>query len=251
MKFKGFLVKHNRIFIPVISIIPSALIFYMSVYIPELIILIFAIPVIIFLLMHFLNIHTFKPRLFGGFAILLIVLLISSGFYTNSLYLSGGVSHNTVNGTYMETSISPFTEYSGEYNITSLTNYTGSLKNANITIISSTHSKMVFIMVDSSKFSEELHKFPLPVEVLPFMEEKTKLNIEKLGCKATFRDNKNFKSDNGNYILDCKFDYTSTDLEEKIKMIPGVVEVGIFKNITTRIFEGRNGECHIRNIKKL
>ncbi len=142
MKFKGFLVKHNRIFIPVISIIPSALIFYMSVYIPELIILIFAIPVIIFLLMHFLNIHTFKPRLFGGFAILLIVLLISSGFYTNSLYLSGGVSHNTVNGTYMETSISPFTEYSGEYNITSLTNYTGSLKNANITIISSTHSIM-------------------------------------------------------------------------------------------------------------
>ncbi len=113
------------------------------------------------------------------------------------------------------------------------------------------NSKMVFIMVDSSKFSEELHKFPLPVEVLPFMEEKTKLNIEKLGCKATFRDNKNFKSDNGNYILDCKFDYTSTDLEEKIKMIPGVVEVGIFKNITTRIFEGRNGECHIRNIKKL
>ncbi len=112
------------------------------------------------------------------------------------------------------------------------------------------NSKMVFIMVDSSKFSEKLHKFPLPVEILPFMEEKTKLNIEKLGCEATFRDNKNFKSDNGNYIIDCKFDYTHTDLEEKIKMIPGVVEVGIFKNITTRIFEGRNGECHIKNIKK-
>ncbi len=142
MNFKSFLIKHNRIFIPVISIIPAVLIFYLSVYIPELLLLIFAIPVIIFLLMHFLNIYKFKPRLYGGLVILLIVLLIASGFYTNSLYSSGGTSHTTVDGAYMETSISPFTEYSGKYNITALTNYTGSLKNASIAIVSLTHSQV-------------------------------------------------------------------------------------------------------------
>ncbi len=112
------------------------------------------------------------------------------------------------------------------------------------------NSKNVYIMVDESKFSEKLHNFPLPVEVIPFMEDITKKNIEKLGGKCLFRDNKKFISDNGNYIIDCKFDYTDVAYEEKIKMIPGVVEVGIFKNMATKIFEGKNNKCNVINIKK-
>ena len=112
------------------------------------------------------------------------------------------------------------------------------------------NSKNVFIMVDSSKFSEKLHKFPLPVEVIPFMEDQTLSHIEELGAKCTFRDNKKFISDNGNYIIDCRFDYTDTGLEQKIKMIPGVVEVGIFHNITTKIFKGNGNTCEIIDIKK-
>ncbi len=111
------------------------------------------------------------------------------------------------------------------------------------------NSNNVYIMVDHAKFSERLHSFPLPVEVLPFMEERTLENIEKLGCKANFRDNKKFISDNGNYIIDCKFEYTDTSLESKIKMIPGVVEVGIFKNLTSKIFAGDGNKCRIINIK--
>ncbi len=113
------------------------------------------------------------------------------------------------------------------------------------------NSKDVYIMVDESKFSEKLHNFSLPVEVIPFMEDITKKNIEKLGCKCSFRDNKNFVSDNGNYIIDCRFNYTDVKYEEEIKMLPGVVEVGIFKNIATKIFEGKNNKCNTISIRKL
>ncbi|WP_337860436.1 ribose-5-phosphate isomerase RpiA [Ferroplasma sp.] len=113
------------------------------------------------------------------------------------------------------------------------------------------NSRDVYIMADHSKFSEKLHTFPLPVEVIPFMEDATKKNIEKLGCTATFRDRKKFKSDNGNYILDCKFNITDVSLEKEIKMIPGVVEVGLFKGIATKIIIGENNQSKITDFKKL
>ncbi len=113
------------------------------------------------------------------------------------------------------------------------------------------NSAGVYIMADHSKFSSRLHSFPLPVEILPFMEDRTKKNIERLGCVATFREEKKFKSDNGNYILDCKFEYTDSDLEPVIKMIPGVVEVGLFRDMTTKIFVGNKKNCEIMNFKKL
>lgn len=113
------------------------------------------------------------------------------------------------------------------------------------------NSKDVYIIADHSKFSEKLHSFPLPVEVIPFMEDITKNNIEKLGCTANFRENKKFRSDNGNYIIDCKFDFTDVSLEKEIKMIPGVVEVGIFKGIATKIITGENDKCKIMDFKKL
>lgn len=112
------------------------------------------------------------------------------------------------------------------------------------------NSEKVYIIADHSKFSEKLHNFPLPVEVLPFMEDVTKKNIVKLGCEATFRDGKKFKSDNGNYILDCKFDSTDIALESKIKMIPGVVEVGIFSGLATKVFMGENDKCRIIDFSK-
>lgn len=111
------------------------------------------------------------------------------------------------------------------------------------------NSGKVYIMADHSKFSEKLHSFPLPVEILPFMEDVTEKNIIKLGCEATFRDGKKFKSDNGNYILDCKFDFTDVALETKIKMIPGVVEVGIFSKLATKVFIGENDKCRIMDFQ--
>ena len=88
MKIREFLTRYNRLFIPLIAILYALLVFSLSlyyVYLPLLmfIILIFTIPIVMFLLMHFLGMYKFKPRLFGGIVILLVVLIIVGGMYSS------------------------------------------------------------------------------------------------------------------------------------------------------------------------
>lgn len=85
------------------------------------------------------------------------------------------------------------------------------------------------VITDESKMSEVLGSFPLPVEVLQFGWQQTKKKLEALGCKVTKRD---FVTDNGNFILDCKFEsiLKPAKLERIINNVPGIVENGIFRS---------------------
>ncbi|MDT2046827.1 ribose-5-phosphate isomerase RpiA [Bacillus sp. 1780r2a1] len=93
-------------------------------------------------------------------------------------------------------------------------------------------AKTFIVVADSSKLVEKLGSFLLPVEVIPFGVEVTKKNIYRLGGNVNLRESKGkpFKTDNGNYILDCSFsDILSPKvLERELNMIPGVVENGLF-----------------------
>lgn len=115
------------------------------------------------------------------------------------------------------------------------------------------NSRSMYVMVDSSKLKsrDQFGSFPLPVEVVPFLEERTKSNIESLGVKCTFRRDREFVTDNGNYILDCHFGKIEHpgDLESRIKMIPGVVEVGLFCKYADRIFEGKSDGCIVHDMR--
>lgn len=115
------------------------------------------------------------------------------------------------------------------------------------------NSRNMYVMVDSSKLKQtgKLGTFPLPVEVVPFLEDRTKTNIEKLGVSCSFRSEKNFKTDNGNYVLDCMFGEIDNPkmLEDEIKRIPGVVDVGLFCNYASKIFEGIPEGCAVHNIR--
>ena len=96
------------------------------------------------------------------------------------------------------------------------------------------------IIVDASKKVDILGvKTPLPVEVLKFGHEKTKIMLEKQGCKASLRmkGGEPFITDGGNYIYDCKFDAISSPffLESRIDVIPGVIENGLFLNTATTV----------------
>ncbi len=96
------------------------------------------------------------------------------------------------------------------------------------------------IVVDSSKKVEILGvKTALPVEVLKFGHEKTKIMLERQGCKASLRmkGGEPFITDGGNYIYDCKFDAIGSPffLESRIDAIPGVVENGLFLNMATTV----------------
>ena len=81
---------------------------------------------------------------------------------------------------------------------------------------------------DASKFVSVLGKFPLPVEVIPMARSYVGRELLKLGAQPVLREN--FKTDNGNLIIDCH-GLTILDppaLEAKINQIAGVVTNGLF-----------------------
>ena len=103
-------------------------------------------------------------------------------------------------------------------------------------------SQRVIIIADHTKRVEMLGKFPLPVEVVQFGANATRDMIESLaadcGCEGpiTLRQGaggKPFVTDNGNYIFDCAFGVIEEPdaLDDALKLIPGVVENGLFIGI--------------------
>lgn len=104
------------------------------------------------------------------------------------------------------------------------------------------YSKQEIIIVDDSKTVEVLGaKTPLPVEVVQFSHQRTRKELETLGCMATIRGGAEpFITDNGNFIYDCKF-RSITDpegLEDKLNCMPGVVENGLFLRLATCVIVG-------------
>jgi ribose 5-phosphate isomerase A len=103
------------------------------------------------------------------------------------------------------------------------------------------------IIADQSKQSEVLGSFALPVEVTPFAKEITLMQLKNLGCSPIFRekDGKLFVTDNQNYIADCKFSFIENPIElnQKLNLIPGVVENGLFVNMANIIIteDGKGG----------
>src|ERR1044072_7277076 len=101
-------------------------------------------------------------------------------------------------------------------------------------------------IVDETKMVKNLGaKWPVPVEVLPFAWRYSSLKLEALGCKTIlrFREQKLFETDNGNSILDCQFGpiADAPALEKKMKLIPGVVECGLFIAIADVLVIGSRG----------
>ena len=93
-------------------------------------------------------------------------------------------------------------------------------------------AKTFIVVATPSKLVENLGTQPLPVEVVPFGVELTEKHLRELGGNPDLRvvDGTPFRTDNGNYIFDCSFSDLSQPkhLEEKLNLIPGVVENGLF-----------------------
>jgi ribose 5-phosphate isomerase A len=105
------------------------------------------------------------------------------------------------------------------------------------------HSKELIIVVEEKKLVHTLGRFPLPVEVVPFAADLTVKHLADLGGTAALRqqDGTLYRTDNGNYIADCRFgeipDPASLDII--IRTIPGVVETGLFlHHMVSRVVVG-------------
>ena len=108
-------------------------------------------------------------------------------------------------------------------------------------IVATASGRMV-VIADASKQVATLGKFPLPVEVVRFGLGATRNMIEVLaadaGCRGEIKqrmqsDGRPFVTDSGNFILDCAFGSIPEPeaLDEALKLIPGVVENGLFLGI--------------------
>ena len=89
------------------------------------------------------------------------------------------------------------------------------------------------IVVDDSKMVSWLgSRVPLPVEVVPFGWKQCAASLGSLGCEPSLRvtDGARFVTDEGNYILDCRFGCMDDPamLDREINNIPGVMENGLF-----------------------
>ena len=107
-------------------------------------------------------------------------------------------------------------------------------------------SKKVIIIIDETKLTENLgEKQPIPIEVLPFALEPVSIKIQKLNGTPKLREGKGkigpVVTDNGNYIIDAFFAQIKDPekLNEEIKLIPGVIETGLFINLADLIYIGR------------
>ena len=96
-------------------------------------------------------------------------------------------------------------------------------------LVASASNEFVCI-VDESKLVKMLGNFPLPVEVMIKSRSYVAREIVKIGGLPELR--KDFLTDQGNQILDVKdlAIENPLDLEQRINIIPGVLDNGIFAN---------------------
>lgn len=112
--------------------------------------------------------------------------------------------------------------------------------------IVATAAGQVVILVDDTKLVTRLGtKAPLPVEVVPFGWKTHLAFVESLGGKPTLRtepDGRPFVTDEGNYILHCRFEGGITvpaDIEARLLGRAGIVGTGLFLGVADQVIVGK------------
>jgi len=105
----------------------------------------------------------------------------------------------------------------------------------------------LLIVVDETKLVQNLNKsFPLPVEVLPNAWKQVQEVISDMKGSSSLRMATKkagpIVTDQGNLILDVLFNdgiKNPKDTEMKINNIPGVLENGLFVDLTDKVLVGK------------
>lgn len=108
----------------------------------------------------------------------------------------------------------------------------------------------VVVMADKTKFVKNFTR-TVPIEIHPLARNAIINSIKKLGGESKIRSLDRgypFFTENGNIILDCDFGTIKNPktLTQKIKLIPGVLESGIFLRKPDIIYKAKtNGKFEI------
>lgn len=105
-------------------------------------------------------------------------------------------------------------------------------------------SKQLIIVADERKLTNKLGRGqPVPVEVIPFAEPIVTRRIMEVGGRPSLREVKKgmpYITENGNFIIDVDFGAIDdpAELNRMMKMIPGVVETGLFVGMAQTVYVG-------------
>ncbi len=96
-------------------------------------------------------------------------------------------------------------------------------------------ARKVIILADESKYVDRL-TLPIPVEVVPYARVYVSTMLKGMGAEPRIRVNDRgypIITENGNIIIDSLFNSIDDahSLEQRLKCIPGVVEVGLFSKV--------------------
>jgi len=124
-------------------------------------------------------------------------------------------------------------------------------------IVASMASRRVYIISYDKLVDKLCSTKPVPIEVLPCAYKLVMKRLRSMGGEPILRMAGRFKdgplvTDNGNFIIDAYFKPIDDphEVERKIKLIPGVVEVGLFCGIADVVYIGReNGFEMLRRSK--
>jgi len=118
-------------------------------------------------------------------------------------------------------------------------------------------SKKLVIMVDERKLVDCLgNQTALPIEIIPFGWETTRSLISKYCPENRLRlkdDGKPLLTDNDHYILDCQISKITDaeQLNKNLKLITGVVETGLFINMTSMVIVAKQSGISTLQKEKL
>jgi len=119
-------------------------------------------------------------------------------------------------------------------------------------------SKLNIIIADETKLTKKLGtNQPVPVEVLPPALAVVQTRIKQLKGTPVLRECCQAKlgaaiTDNGNYIIDADFGpiHNPHELNKLLKLLPGVVETGLFIDTADVVYVGTPSHVHRFTRKK-
>jgi ribose 5-phosphate isomerase A len=102
-------------------------------------------------------------------------------------------------------------------------------------------AKRFIVIVDDSKVVDQLGRFPIPVEAVPFslpwVQQQIAVQFPSAKVTERIRDGAPYRTDNGNAILDCAFGAIPNPqaVATALQAIHGVLDVGIFLDLADAV----------------
>lgn len=109
-----------------------------------------------------------------------------------------------------------------------------------------------WVLADQSKLVTRIGEgLPIPVEVWPFAWQQVKAQLAAAGAHPQLRIKEGgvAVTSAGGVVLDTRFDdsWEAAAIERLLNDLPGVLEHGIFRNLTSTVFIGADGQIEERH----